>query len=299
MSTLRIATRGSELALWQAKYVASRVKCDTQIVVVSTRGDKDQDSPISVIGGQGIFVKEVQAALLEGRADVAVHSAKDLPASETDGLSIAAFPPRGDVRDALVGKRLDQLGGTDVIATGSIRRQVQIRALRPDLKFVPLRGNMARRISLAESHGAVVVAYAALERLGRASEAVQVFEPDEIIPQVGQGALAVECRCDDSVALGLLEGIDDQSTRRAVVAERSLLSQLGSGCSLPVGAYAREEGGTIVMFAFLAASDGSSLARVSGTGRNPGELGTELGRRLLSEVDPKVLKELGIHGRYS
>lgn len=293
MKPIRIATRGSELALWQANFIASALGCETELVVLSTQGDRDQSSSLSDIGGQGIFVKEIQTALIDDRADVAVHSAKDLPALEPEGLAIGAFPKRGDVRDALIGNPLGQLKRGDLIATGSPRRQVQLKALRPDIGFVPLRGNMATRFSMVERCGAVMVAYAALERLGRLDLVAEVFEPTQLVPQVGQGALAAECRSEDDRVKALLMEIDDLATRLAVQSERSLLSQVGSGCSLPVGAFGKtdENSGRIDLIGFIGSMDGSNIIRVSGSGSDPVELGSRLGQELMTKGGSDLLDQ--------
>lgn len=294
MTPLKIATRGSELAVWQAKSVASKLECDTELVVLSTRGDRDTASSLTRIGGQGVFVKEIQAAVIDGRADIAVHSAKDLPTVPVEALAIGAFPNRGDPRDALVGRSLENLKAGDVVATGSQRRQAQLKEMRPDLEFASLRGNMATRISQAGRYGAVVVAYAALERLGQLHEVAQVFDPDVLIPQAGQGALAVECRFDDEAVRALLATIDHHETRLAVEAERGLLAELGSGCSLPVGAYAFVDtnSGLITLNGFLGLPDSRASLRVSGSGDDSRELGSRLGKELLKMGGPHVLDEL-------
>lgn len=296
MKPLRIATRGSELALWQANFVASLLNIPCQLEIVATQGDRDQSSALATIGGQGVFVKEVQASVLEDRADFAVHSAKDLPTTSLDGLVIGAFPQRGDVRDVLVGLPLDKLPSGSLVATGSRRRQLQLAAMRPDLSFVPLRGNMARRISMAQEYGAVVAAYAALERLNLLDSVVQVFEPDEILPQVGQGALAIECRSDDIHTQSVLSQIDHLQTRMAVEAERSLLRQLGSGCMLPVAAYGWIDEGksrVIKLRGLIGSMDGQSVIRVSGEDQDPEALGSRLGQQLLDLGGSEILNMLG------
>lgn len=292
MKTIRIATRGSELALWQANHVAEKIGGQVEIVVVNTQGDKDQSSLLSDIGGQGIFVKEVQAAVLEGRADIAVHSAKDLPTQDVKGLCLASFIQRGDVRDALVGSSLEELKSGATIATGSLRRKVQLMALRPDLNFVPLRGNMASRISAASKYDGVVVAFAALERLDLTHKVAYVFGSDEMIPQVGQGALAIESRANDYDILEILSVLDDSATRKCVEAERSLLRELGSGCSLPVGAYGCMLDDLISLVGFIGALDGSQIIRVSAQGTDPRQLGSTLGKRLLDQGGADILREL-------
>ena len=241
---LRIATRASPLALWQAERVAVLLGRECELVAVESLGDRAQDRPIHEIGGQGVFVTEVQAAVQRGDADLAVHSAKDLPSGPPpDGLVLACVPERADVRDCLVGATLEQLPAGAAVATGSVRRRAQLVALRPDLVFLELRGNMATRLGKVPPGGAVVAAAAALQRLGRADRIAQLLDPAVLLPQVGQGALAVECRADDDEALEQLAAIEDGAARRRVDAERAFLARLGGGCDLPVGALATDVGG--------------------------------------------------------
>lgn len=236
--SIRIATRGSALALWQAHHVAAQLDADVEIVVVETTGDRDTTSPLHSIGGKGVFVKEVQLAVLDGRADIAVHSAKDLPAETPEGLVLASIPTRGNPRDALVGARLDSLAPGASVATGSVRRRAQLFALRPDLEFHELRGNMATRLAKAKDFDAIVVAAAALERLDEHPGVVDTLSVESMIPQVGQGALAVECRADDLATTAALTSIDDDFHGPLVRAERSFLRELGGDCSLPAAAHA-------------------------------------------------------------
>lgn len=280
---LRAATRGSPLARWQTDRVASLLDVDVEPVVVETTGDRDRTSPLHAIGGQGVFVKEVQAAVLEGRADIAVHSAKDLPSTTAAGLVLACVPEREDARDALVGSRLADLPDGAVVATGSVRRRAQIAALRPDLRFSELRGNMDTRIAKAREVGAVVVALAALRRLGREDEVADVLDVDAVVPQVAQGALAVECRDDDEATRALLAGIEDTAARRAVDAERAFLAELGSGCDLPVGGFAVADGdaGSIRLVGVLASLDGVTVLRADGDDPDPIALGRAVARQLL------------------
>ncbi len=242
--TLRVATRRSPLALWQAEHVVSLLRSadsllDVEIVALETTADARLDLAISQIGGKGAFCKEIQQVVLDGRADIAVHSAKDLQAVTPPGLSLGAFPPRGDVRDVLVGCALDRLPTGAVVATGSQRRRVQLAEVRPDLRFAELRGNIATRLSRLDEFDAVVIAAAALERLGLRAAVVDFLEPSVMLPQVGQGALAVECRGDDAATLRRLASIDHPATRRVVEAERDFLVELGGDCDLPAGAYAQ------------------------------------------------------------
>jgi hydroxymethylbilane synthase len=248
---IRIATRGSALALWQAHHVAGLLcaahgipDTDVELVVVSTTGDRRTDVPLHTIGGQGVFVKEVQQAVLEGRADLAVHSAKDLPSAPTPGLRLAAMPERGDPRDALVGRSLDQLDAGATVATGSVRRRAQIAHLRPDLHFVELRGNIQTRLERIPDGGAIVMAVAALQRLGIEDRIAQAIDVEVMCPQVAQGAIAVECRDDasgDGVA-ALLRAVAHEATERAVQLEQAFLRELGTGCSLPVAAHQERSG---------------------------------------------------------
>ncbi|MET1003470.1 MAG: hydroxymethylbilane synthase, partial [Acidimicrobiia bacterium] len=256
--SVRIATRGSRLAQWQAERVGARLGGAVEYVFVRTTGDADQTSDLHLIGGQGVFVKEVQQAVLHGRADIAVHSAKDLPAVTPAGLVLAAIPERADARDALVGATLAALPTGALIGTGSVRRRAQLAHERPDLSFGALRGNIETRLKKRDSEGfdAVVVAYAALQRLDLADHATDVLEPAVMLPQVAQGALAVECRTDDRATAAKLRAIDDTIAHRGVRAERAFLAELGGGCNLPCGALAVVAGDEITLDAVLASLDG-------------------------------------------
>jgi hydroxymethylbilane synthase len=280
---IRVATRASTLARWQAERVGTLLGSDVEYVLVTTTGDRDQTSDLHAIGGVGVFTREVQLAVLDGRADVAVHSAKDLPPLTPAGLSLAAIPERGDVRDALVGCRLTELPTGARIGTGSVRRRAQLAATRPDLTFGPLRGNIETRLRKRAEMGydAVVVAYAALERLGLGAEATDVLDPEVLLPQVGQGALAVECRADDRQTDGRLRAIDDPAARRTVDAERAFLAELGGGCDLPCGALATlAADGTIVLDALLASLDGHVVVRTCVEGDDPGAVGRRASHEL-------------------
>jgi hydroxymethylbilane synthase len=284
MAPLRIATRGSRLALWQAERVAALLGADAELVIVSTTGDQRTDVPIWTIGGTGVFVKEVQQAVLEGRADLAVHSAKDLPSQTADGLVLAAVPERADPRDALVGSRLADIPAGGRIGTGSVRRQAQLAAVRPDLRFESLRGNIETRIAKAADLDAVVVALAALERLELAGKAAEVLDPAVMLPQVAQGALAIECRAGDDETVKRLTAIDDVAAHRAVDAERAFLRLLGGGCDLPCGALAEARaGGSVALEVLLATLDGKTVLRVRHEGPEPEAVGAEAARMLLDE----------------
>jgi hydroxymethylbilane synthase len=288
------------LARWQASEVsrllgAAHPGLEVDVVVVETTGDRRTDVAVWEMGGQGVFVKEVEAAVLDGRADLAVHSAKDLPSVTAPGLALAAVPPRGDPRDALVGGRLEDLAPGAPIATGSVRRRAQLAWWRPDLTFTGLRGNIPTRLERIPRGGAIVVAAAALHRLGLTPAVVEVLEPAVMVPQVGQGALAVECRADDQPTLDLLGAIDDPDARAAVFAERAFLAQLGSGCDVPVGAHAHlDPDGELTIDGVLASPDGRLLLRDSRRGpRADGErLGRVLADRLAIEGGGAELVEL-------
>ncbi len=285
---IRAATRGSPLARWQAQHVADLLTAAgadaVDLVIVETTGDLDRTTPLEQLGGQGVFVKEVQAAVLDGRADVAVHSAKDLPAATPEGLVLAAVPGRGDPRDALVGARWADLPEGATVATGSIRRRAHLAHRRPDLRFAGLRGNIATRLAKAVEFDAVVVAMAALDRLGLASDVVDPLDPDVLLPQVGQGALALECRTDDDATLELLARIEDPDARRAVDAERGFLAELGAGCDLPIAAHATvRPDGAVELTAALSSSDGDVLLVDGRSGNDPEALGRAAARHLLDE----------------
>jgi len=297
---LRIATRGSRLARWQAHHVAGLIRAvdpavEVELVIVSTEGDRRLDVPLHAIGGKGTFVKEVQAAVLHGRADLAVHSAKDLPGIGPDGLTIAALPVRGDPRDALVGATLAELGPGSSVGSGSQRRRVQLVELVPGVELHELRGNVGTRVSRVGELDSVVVAVAAMDRLGLSDRISQVFGAGEMLPQVGQGALAVECRTDDDRVRGLLGAVDDPATRRCVTAERGFLVELGGDCSIPAGAFAEVAAdGSLEVRAMLADANGRVHRRsatdggdgsVDGSGdASGGDTGSALGARLAREL---------------
>jgi hydroxymethylbilane synthase len=260
-------------------------------VEVETTGDRRSDVAVWEMAGQGVFVKEVQAAVLEGRADLAVHSAKDLPSTSSSDLVLAAVPERGEARDALVGSRLDDLGAGALVATGSVRRRAQLAWLRPDLAFTGLRGNIATRLTKIPPGGAVVVAAAALERLGLSARAAEVLDTTMILPQVGQGALAVECRSNDDRVFALAAAIEHPASRSAVDAERGFLARLGAGCDLPVGAHATVDQSTVWLEAMVASRDGRLVLRSARSGPAVGAagVGAELAEELLARGGRDVL----------
>ena len=294
---LRAATRGSPLARWQAEHVAALLRradtgVDVELVIVETDGDRRADVPIWELGGKGVFAKEVQAAVLDGRADLAVHSAKDLPSVQVEGLVLACIPERGDARDALVGATLAGLPQGAEVATGSLRRQAQLAAVRPDLRFVGLRGNMATRVAKAADHDAVVVAGVALDRLGLGEHIAERLATDVVLPQVGQGALAVECRADDPDLAALLRSVEHGPSRRCVDAERAFLEALGGDCSIPAAAYAVVVDGALTIEGRVASPDGSTLLRHVAVGEDA-SIGTEVARVLLDELGGRALLEPG------
>jgi len=297
---LRIATRASALARWQAERVAALLREPVEYVLVSTTGDRDQTADLHAIGGTGVFVKEVQQAVLDGRADLAVHSAKDLPSTTPAGLVLAAVPERGDPRDALVGATLESIPTGGRIGTGSVRRRAQLAAARPDLVFAPLRGNIETRLRKREEegHDAVVVAVAALDRLGLREHATEVLDPSVLLPQAAQGALGVECRSDDTRATSRLAAIDDRAAHLAVRAERAYLAELGGGCSLPCGALAHvhESTGEIVLDALLAAADGHIVLRTRVTGSDPAEVGAIAAQDLLDGKGGRAVLDAELYG---
>jgi hydroxymethylbilane synthase len=310
---LRLATRGSALALAQSRLVVDGLRAAwpelrVELVTVVTEGDRRRDVPAAALGGKGIFTAAVQEAVLDGQADLAVHSAKDLPAAQVPGLVLAAVPRRDDPRDVLVGRHrlagLDDLAPGARVGTGSPRRVALLHWLRPDLELVPIRGNVdsrVRRVHAGELD-AVVLAAAGLRRLGLAGEAVVPLDPETFTPAPGQGTLAVEAREDDTHALGLLSALTHRPSRVALRAERSFLQRLGGSCTLPAGALAGGRGGTpplageatdagpLEIQGFLSALDGKGLVRerLRGPLDDPEGLGRVLADRLLDACGPEV-----------
>jgi hydroxymethylbilane synthase len=289
-SVVRIATRGSALALRQTEIVIEALRArwpdiEVEIVTVRTTGDQNQSAPIASLG-DGVFVRGVEAELLEGRADVAVHSAKDIPTTEVPGLTLAAFPARGDVRDVLVsrdGQPFASLPPAARLGTASPRRTALARSLRPDLDVTLIRGNVDTRLRKLRKgeYDAIVLAAAGLDRLGRLSEATELLDPTVWVPAAGQGALAVQCRAGSPVER-LLAPLDDPTTSAAVTAERAVLRRLGSGCRTPVGAYAVSTDAVLKLCGILVTPDGSRTARaeLQGPISDADRLGTALADEL-------------------
>jgi len=282
---VRIATRGSELALAQARYVEGRVReelgLDVELVIVKTSGDRLQEVSLSKLGGKGLFVKEIEEALLEGRADAAVHSAKDLPASLADGLALVAFPQREDPRDALVartrGACVAELREGARVGTGSARRSAQLLAARPDLTIVPLRGNVPTRLAKLEREplDAIVLACAGLDRLRRSAVISERIATDVLLPAVCQGTLAIETRADDEYAT-VLAAPDDSHVAVPAAAERAFLARLGGDCTTPMAVFAEWRSGALRVRGLLASARGEELLRAEQVG--PGERAESLGR---------------------
>jgi hydroxymethylbilane synthase len=285
---IRAATRGSPLARWQAEHITMLLRTvdptiEVELVIVDTQGDRRTDVPIYELGGKGVFAKEVQTAVLDGRADVAVHSAKDLPSITVPGLVIAAVPDRGDPRDALVGSTLADLPDGAEVATGSLRRRAELWRHRPDLRMVNLRGNMQTRLAKATEHDAAVVAATALDRLGLSEEIAERLPVDVMVPQVAQAALAVECRDGDAGLREALARIEHVPTRRCVDAERAFLAELGGDCLLPAGAHAVIDGDDLTVTAFLGSPDARATVRATASGA-----GADVGSVLAADLRDRL-----------
>ncbi len=303
-SGLVIGSRGSPLALWQAEWarrelLALQPGLGVRIEVIRTRGDRIQNAPFSQIGGKGVFTKEIEEALLSGQIDLAVHSLKDLPTDLPDGLTIGAVGPRAPVEDALVsrnGEALDDLPNAARVGTSSLRRQAQLSHLRGDLRLEGIRGNVETRLGKLDSEDldAVVLAAAGLERLGLADRISESLPAARFLPAPGQGAMAIEVRRDDGDVGALMVRLDDRSTRRAVTAERAVLSSLGGGCRVPIGAWARTEGGRMVLDAMVAMPDGSRLVRAQASGKpdQAEEVGLGLAEDLAAQGAREILDSI-------
>ena len=293
---IRAATRGSSLARWQTDRLvrllaAARPEVTVEVLVVETTGDLDLITPLEQMGGRGVFVKEVQAAVLDGRADIAVHSAKDLSALTPEGLVLACIPERADARDVLVGCRWADLPEGATVATGSIRRRAHLAHLRPDLVFAGLRGNIGTRLEKAAGFDAVVMAAAALDRLGIRPDVVDRLDPSILLPQVGQGAMAVECRTADDGVHEILAAVEDAVARRTVDTERAFLAELGAGCDLPIAAHAVLEGDEVCLTGAISSPDGAVLLREARRSVDGPTLGRTLARHLLDERGGAALLE--------
>ena len=301
---LRIGTRGSKLALRQSEWVKEKIEAEhpdlrVELIRIKTTGDKILDSPLSLIGGKGLFVKEIEDALLTQRVDLAVHSMKDVPAELPDRLFLSAFPEREDPADALIsaaGQTLKQLPKGARIGTSSLRRGAQLLHIRPDLRLVPLRGNVDTRLRKLESGDfhAIILATAGLRRLGLSGRITETISFDEVLPAVGQGALGLEVRRDDEQTVNLLAFLDHEPTKIAVSAERAFLKELEGGCQVPIAGLARLDGTRLHFEGMVAALDGTRLFKEAtiGTRDQAQEIGIASARKLLASGADKVLEKV-------
>lgn len=301
---LRIGTRGSQLARWQSNWVADRLRAlhpglVVELVEIRTHGDRDRNSPLAAIGGQGLFTKEIQRALVDGAVEVAVHSLKDLPTKGPDGLGLGAVPPREDPADALIApvhRTLDALPAGATVGTGSLRRRAMLLHARPDLNVVGLRGNVETRLNkaLGGELDAVVLAASGLNRIGLDRHVTERLGPPRFLPAVGQGALGIECRLDDERTRALLAPLDDPATHRAVAAERRVLAELEGGCTIPLAAWGRDldDGRTLALDAAVFDPDGRAraVAALTGPVDDPDALGRLVAEALRAQGAEELLR---------
>jgi len=300
MVKLRIGSRGSQLALWQANHVAGLLREQghtVEIEIIKTTGDKITDVALAKVGTKGMFTKEIEEALAEKRVDLAVHSLKDVPTELASQFTLSAIMQREDPRDALISVKyatLDELPRGAKIGTSSLRRQCQLKALSPDLEIFPLRGNVDTRLRKLESgeYDAIILAAAGVHRLGLDRHMRSRIEPDVMCPAVGQGALAIETRSDDTQTDRLLQFLNDADTRRAIACERALLGALGGGCQVPIGAYAEKRAGRLHLRAMVGRPDGSEILREHAMGDDAEELGRKTAQSLLQRGADKILTEV-------
>ena len=300
MRLLRIGTRGSLLAKWQAESIRKRLFAaagvEAEIVIIKTAGDRMQQAPLTQIGGKGIFIKELEEALLEESIDLAVHSVKDIPTDTPSRLMFPAVCRRDDVRDCLVGSTLANLRQGARVGTSSLRRQAQLLHIRPDLDMRDLRGNVDTRLRKVESgeYEAVLLAKAGLDRLGVSQRVSEILSPDVCMPAVGQGAIAVECRLKDTETADILAPLDDAETRTAIIAERALLAALQGGCQVPLGAWARIERGELVLEACVCSVDGAQYVKQRATAPpdQAAALGEHMARLLIEAGAQSILEEV-------
>ncbi len=305
---LIFATRPSALARWQTQWVINQLKnihrdLDCEEKVITTQGDKILDKPLPEIGGKGVFTQELESELLSGAVHCAVHSLKDLPVENPAGLTIGCIPARAEVCDALISKNgftLASLPTGTIVGTSSLRRAAQLLAIRPDLKTESLRGNVDTRLrkALDGQYDAIILAGAGLTRLGLDKHVTEWLSLDVMLPAPGQGALAVQCRADDQTTLSLLAALDDESTRKAVTAERAFLSGLGGGCAVPVAAYAQmigEQRLEISLTGLVISEDGKKIVKVTGQGADALKLGNELAQQAITQGASEILKLITAH----
>ncbi|OUS73745.1 hydroxymethylbilane synthase [Pseudoalteromonas sp. A601] len=301
---VRIATRKSALALWQAEFVKAQLEhfhsdIQVELVPMSTQGDIILDTPLAKIGGKGLFVKELEQAMLDGRADIAVHSMKDVPVEFPEGLALHTICQREDPRDAFVSNNhanIEQLPQGAIVGTSSLRRQCQIRALRPDLVIRDLRGNVNTRLAKLDDgqYDAIILAAAGLIRLEMHDRIKAFIEPEVSLPANGQGAVGIECRIDDEVTKALLAPLEHNETRIRVNAERAMNRRLEGGCQVPIGAYALVDGDQVHLRGLVGAVDGSEILRaeISGKAVDAQTLGTQLAEQLLEMGADKILADV-------
>jgi len=305
-NSLKLGTRGSALALWQANWVKSELErrfpdVTVDLEKIKTTGDKILDVPLAKIGGKGLFTKEIDEAMLDGRIDIAVHSLKDVPYQLPDGIQLAAVPEREDSRDAFLsnGPKLHELKPGAVVGTSSLRRQVQLRHHFPALNLVVLRGNVDTRLrKLAEGQfDGIVLAVSGLKRLGHEKRITQILDGDLMVSAVGQGALGIVCRTADSRTKQLLSALDHADTRIAVTAERALLRTLGGSCQIPVACKARIDGDRLHLIGLVASLDGKRVLReeLDGATADAFQVGLDLGNRLLAAGAAEILAEITAH----
>jgi hydroxymethylbilane synthase len=293
---LVIGSRGSQLALWQANYIKDRLEArgaETRIEIIHTTGDKILDVPLNKVGGKGLFTKEIEEALLDGRIDLAVHSLKDLPTELPKGLTLASIPQRVEPLDAIVGGKLRELKFGATVGTSSLRRIAQLKRIRPDLNLQSIRGNVDTRINKVEkgAYDAIVLAAAGLRRLGWGDIISETFRADILLPAVGQGALAIET-LSEGPGLKACKPLDDPWAHFAVTAERAMLAELGGGCQVPIGAYATLENTELFLTGGVFAPDGSTMIRYTATGdcTKPVELGRNVAKVLLNRGAAAILE---------
>src|SRR5574344_1036309 len=303
-STIRIATRKSPLALWQAHFVQSRLQqlypqLRVELLPMSTKGDKILDSPLAKVGGKGLFVKELEQAILAGDADIAVHSMKDVPVEFPDGLGLSIICERDDPRDAFVSSRfpsLAELPAGSRVGTSSLRRKCQLRASRPDLQILDLRGNVNSRLAKLDGgeYDAILLAAAGLKRLGLQERITTLLPPEQSLPANGQGAVGIECRLDDDELLTLLAPLEHLPTRQRVLAERAMNRALQGGCQVPIGAYAELEGDQLWLRGLVGSPDGRQIlhAECRGAASEPEALGQALADQLLAQGAARLLTEV-------
>ena len=295
---LVIATRGSQLALWQAHHVGARLAelgHECRIEIVKTTGDQITDVPLARIGAKGLFTKEIEEALLDNRADLAVHSLKDLPTELPERLVLAAVAEREDARDAVVGCKIAELPHGAGVGTSSLRRSAQLRRMRADLEIEPVRGNLDTRLRKLDDgqYHAILLAAAGLKRLGWGGRIAEILEPEAMCPAVGQGALAIETR-SSGAGLDAARALDHAATRAAVTAERGVLAALGGGCQVPIGAHAVVDGERLRLLAVVASPAGDALIRLDaeGAAADAARIGHDLGERLLSAGARQILESV-------